>query len=260
MYVGQDWHSLMWLWFPQVPECLVSPAVTRLDPQHTVYGVRESEKLQSNVSLDRVLNLGLDGIVLLTPLVFLSLGAAVLVPLKKRQNTLTLWIKEPFRTATVDGEGCVPLLRAEWMCYTVTLNPNSKWQEKIWVVKNTHAPKISGNEWALYQVIYHGHHMREGGIAALTWGGEALLHEAVLPHLQSESHALWHPSLFSAFLHWSSDSLCPAPHHATSYGYAPLDSHECASTQNNKSCQKHEGFFFLVYFVIQLCSSWVRAL
>lgn len=39
MHAGQDWHSLMWLGFPQVPESLVSPAVTRLDPQHSVDAV-----------------------------------------------------------------------------------------------------------------------------------------------------------------------------------------------------------------------------
>lgn len=87
--------------------------MTRLDPQHSVDAVSKSEKLQRSISFDRVLNLGLNAIVLLTPLVFLSLGAAVIVPLKKRQNTLSLWMKEPLKAAMVDLGGCAPLLRAE---------------------------------------------------------------------------------------------------------------------------------------------------
>lgn len=92
------------------------------------------------------------------------------------------------------------------MCYTVTLKPNSKQQEKIWVVKNICAPKVSRNEGALYQVIYHGHHMSEEAIAVQTF----------LPHLQYEFLSLLVPPfLFSAFRHWSSDSLYSDPHHAT---------------------------------------------
>lgn len=67
------------------------------------------------------------------------------------------------------------------------------------------ALKLSRNEGALYQVIYHGHLMSEEAIAVQTF----------LPHLQYELLSLpVPPFLFSAVCHWSSDSLYPDPHHA----------------------------------------------
>lgn len=70
---------------PQIVQSLVFPAVTKLDPQHGVSGVLEREKSEGNLSLPLVANLGLNGIVLLTPLVFLSPGAAVIFPLKEAE-------------------------------------------------------------------------------------------------------------------------------------------------------------------------------
>lgn len=69
---------------PQILESLVSPAVLKLDPQHGVYGVHKRDTLEGNFSLDLV-NLGLDRIILLTPLVFLSQGTAVIFPLKEAE-------------------------------------------------------------------------------------------------------------------------------------------------------------------------------
>lgn len=70
---------------PQILESLVSPAVLKLDPQHGVYGVHERDTLEGNFSLDLVVNLGLNRIILLTPLVFLSQGTAVIFPLKEAE-------------------------------------------------------------------------------------------------------------------------------------------------------------------------------
>lgn len=76
----------------------------------------------------------------------------------------------------------------------------------MWLVKNICAPKLSRNEGALYQVIYHDHHMSEEAIAVQTF----------LPHLQYELLSLLvSPFLLSAFHHWSSGSLYPDPHDAT---------------------------------------------
>lgn len=75
-------ESVLLAGLPQILQSLLSPAVIKLDPRQGVSGVLEREKSEGNWGLPLVVNLGLNGIVLLTPLVFLSQGAAVIVPLK----------------------------------------------------------------------------------------------------------------------------------------------------------------------------------
>lgn len=109
------WNHLQRDWFIyvilQILESLIFPAVIKPDPQHGVYGVLERYKLEGNFNLDVVLNLGLNSIVLLTQIVFLSQGAAVIFPLKEAEcyNPLD---ERPLKWQ-LDCEGWVILLKSK---------------------------------------------------------------------------------------------------------------------------------------------------